>query len=127
MKVLRNFMLVVMVALGVGLCFNPTANVKAASGVGTVKNVKKSKVKYVQSKKINGKKCFGNYRTISWKKVKGAKSYQVKVGNKKYNAKKTNVKIKKLAVGKTYKVQVRAKNAAGFGKWSKAVKVTIKK
>ena len=64
---------------------------------------------------------------VTWKKVKGAKSYQVKVGNKKYNAKKTNVKIKKLAVGKTYKVQVRAKNAAGFGKWSKAVKVTIKK
>ena len=30
-------------------------------------------------------------------------------------------------VGKSYKVQVRAKNAAGFGKWSKAVKVTIKK
>ena len=36
------------------------------------------------------------------------------------------LKLKKLAVGKTYKVQVRAKNAAGFGKWSKAVKVTIK-
>ncbi len=64
---------------------------------------------------------------VTWKKAKGAKSYQVKVGNKKYNAKKTNAKIKKLAVGKTYKVQVRAKNAAGFGKWSKAVKVTIKK
>lgn len=64
---------------------------------------------------------------VTWKKVKGAKSYQVKVGKKKYNAKKTNAKIKKLAVGKTYKVQVRAKNAAGFGKWSKAVKVTIKK
>lgn len=64
---------------------------------------------------------------VTWKKAKGAKSYQVKVGNKKYNAKKTNVKIKKLAVGKTYKVQVRAKNAVGFGKWSKAVKVTIKK
>lgn len=64
---------------------------------------------------------------VTWKKAKGAKSYQVKVGNKKYNAKKTNAKIKKLAVGKTYKVQVRAKNATGFGKWSKAVKVTIKK
>ena len=64
---------------------------------------------------------------VTWKKAKGAKSYQVKVGKKKYNTKKTNAKIKKLAVGKTYKVQVRAKNAAGFGKWSKAVKVTIKK
>lgn len=80
--------------------------------------------------KVKGVKVVNNAKNsvkVTWKKVKGAKSYQVKVGNKKYNAKKTNAKIKKLAVGKTYKVQVRAKNAAGFGKWSKAVKVTIKK
>lgn len=80
--------------------------------------------------KVKGVKVVNNAKKsvkVTWKKVKGAKSYQVKVGNKKYNAKKTNAKIKKLAVGKTYKVQVRAKNAAGFGKWSKAVKVTIKK
>ena len=79
---------------------------------------------------VKGVKAVNNAKKsvkVTWKKVKGAKSYQVKVGNKKYNAKKTNVKIKKLAVGKSYKVQVRAKNAAGFGKWSKAVKVTIKK
>ena len=80
--------------------------------------------------KVKGVKVVNNAKKsvkVTWKKVKGAKSYQVKVGNKEYNAKKTNPKIKKLAVGKTYKVQVRAKNAAGFGKWSKAVKVTIKK
>lgn len=80
--------------------------------------------------KVKGVKVVNNAKKsvkVTWKKVKGAKSYQVKVGKKKYNAKKTNAKIKKLAVGKTYKVQVRAKNAAGFGKWSKAVKVTIKK
>lgn len=80
--------------------------------------------------KVKGVKVVNNAKKsvkVTWKKVKGAKSYQVKVGNKKYNAKKTNAKIKKLAVGKSYKVQVRAKNAAGFGKWSKAVKVTIKK
>lgn len=79
---------------------------------------------------VKGVKVVNNAKKsvkVTWKKVKGAKSYQVKVGNKKYNAKKTNAKIKKLAVGKSYKVQVRAKNAAGFGKWSKAVKVTIKK
>ena len=79
---------------------------------------------------VKGVKAVNNAKKsvkVTWKKAKGAKSYQVKVGNKKYNAKKTNAKIKKLAVGKTYKVQVRAKNAAGFGKWSKAVKVTIKK
>ena len=79
---------------------------------------------------VKGVKVVNNAKKsvkVTWKKAKGAKSYQVKVGKKKYNAKKTNAKIKKLAVGKTYKVQVRAKNAAGFGKWSKAVKVTIKK
>lgn len=91
----------------------------AAPAVVASKPAQVKKVKAVNNAKKSVK--------VTWKKVKGAKSYQVKVGNKKYNAKKTNVKIKKLAVGKTYKVQVRAKNAAGFGKWSKAVKVTIKK
>ena len=47
MKVLRNFVLVLMVALGIGLCFNPAEKVSAASSVGTVKNIKKSKVKHV--------------------------------------------------------------------------------
>ena len=91
----------------------------AAPAVVSSKPAQVKKVKAVNNAKKSVK--------VTWKKVKGAKSYQVKVGNKKYNAKKTNVKIKKLAVGKSYKVQVRAKNAAGFGKWSKAVKVTIKK
>lgn len=91
----------------------------AAPAVVASKPAQVKKVKAVNNAKKSVK--------VTWKKVKGAKSYQVKVGNKKYNAKKTNVKIKKLAVGKSYKVQVRAKNAAGFGKWSKAVKVTIKK
>lgn len=91
----------------------------AAPAVVASKPAQVKKVKAVNNAKKSVK--------VTWKKVKGAKSYQVKVGKKKYNAKKTNVKIKKLAVGKSYKVQVRAKNAAGFGKWSKAVKVTIKK
>ena len=87
----------------------------AAPAVVASKPAQVKKVKAVNNAKKSVK--------VTWKKVKGAKSYQVKVGNKKYNAKKTNVKIKKLAVGKSYKVQVRAKNAAGFGKWSKAVKL----
>lgn len=91
----------------------------AAPAVVASKPAQVKRVKVVNNAKKSVK--------VTWKKVKGAKSYQVKVGKKKYNAKKTNAKIKKLAVGKTYKVQVRAKNAAGFGKWSKAVKVTIKK
>ena len=98
---------------------NTVAPTTAAPAVVASKPAQVKKVKAVNNAKKSVK--------VTWKKVKGAKSYQVKVGNKKYNAKKTNVKIKKLAVGKSYKVQVRAKNAAGFGKWSKAVKVTIKK
>ena len=98
---------------------NTVAPTTAAPAVVASKPAQVKRVKVVNNAKKSVK--------VTWKKVKGAKSYQVKVGNKKYNAKKTNAKIKKLAVGKTYKVQVRAKNAAGFGKWSKAVKVTIKK
>lgn len=98
----------------------PTGNTNTgAPAVVASKPAQVKRVKVVNNAKKSVK--------VTWKKVKGAKSYQVKVGKKKYNAKKTNAKIKKLAVGKTYKVQVRAKNAAGFGKWSKAVKVTIKK
>lgn len=98
---------------------NTVAPTTAAPAVVASKPAKVKGVKVVNNAKKSVK--------VTWKKVKGAKSYQVKVGKKKYNTKKTNAKIKKLAVGKTYKVQVRAKNAAGFGKWSKAVKVTIKK
>ena len=98
---------------------NTVAPTTAAPAVVACKPAQVKKVKAVNNAKKSVK--------VTWKKAKGAKSYQVKVGKKKYNTKKTNAKIKKLAVGKTYKVQVRAKNAAGFGKWSKAVKVTIKK
>ena len=98
---------------------NTVAPTTAAPAVLASKPAQVKKVKAVNNAKKSVK--------VTWKKAKGAKSYQVKVGKKKYNTKKTNAKIKKLAVGKTYKVQVRAKNAAGFGKWSKAVKVTIKK
>ena len=98
---------------------NTVAPTTAAPAVVASKPAQVKKVKAVNNSKKSVK--------VTWKKAKGAKSYQVKVGKKKYNTKKTNAKIKKLAVGKTYKVQVRAKNAAGFGKWSKAVKVTIKK
>ena len=98
---------------------NTVAPTTAAPAVVASKPAQVKKVKAVNNAKKSVK--------VTWKKAKGAKSYQVKVGKKKYNTKKTNAKIKKLAVGKTYKVQVRAKNAAGFGQWSKAVKVTIKK
>lgn len=51
MKVLRNFVLALVIVLGIGLCFNPTEKVNAASSIGTVKNIKKSKVKHVWEKK----------------------------------------------------------------------------
>ena len=107
----------------------PTGNTNTAAPTGNTNTAAPAVVasKPAQVKKVKAVNNAKKSVKVTWKKVKGAKSYQVKVGNKKYNAKKTNVKIKKLAVGKSYKVQVRAKNAAGFGKWSKAVKVTIKK
>lgn len=84
---------------------------------------KLSKVKSVNAKN-NKKKAI----TITWKKVKNAKTYQVKVGTRTYNTKKLKLTVKKLKKGKKYTVKVRAK-AAGYttGAWSKAVKVTIKK
>ena len=84
---------------------------------------KLAKVTSVKAKN-NKKKAI----TITWKKVKNAKTYQVKVGTKTYNTKKLKLTVKKLKKGKKYTVKVRAK-AAGYttGAWSKAVKVTIKK
>lgn len=87
----------------------------------TVKKL--AKVKKVKAKN-NKKKAL----TITWKKVKNAKKYQVKVGKKTYNTNKTKLVVKKLKKGKKYVVKVRAK-ATGYkaGAWSKAKKVKIKK
>ena len=87
--------------------------------------VKKKLAKVTSVKAKNNKK---KAITITWKKVKNAKTYQVKVGTKTYNTKKLKLTVKKLKKGKKYTVKVRAK-AAGYttGAWSKAVKVTIKK
>ncbi len=109
---------------------DPTGNTNTVAPTTVAPTTAAPAVVASKPAQVKGVKAVNNAKKsvkVTWKKVKGAKSYQVKVGKKKYNAKKTNAKIKKLAVGKTYKVQVRAKNAAGFGKWSKAVKVTIKK
>ena len=85
-----------------------------------------AKVKISSAKNVKGKKI-----AIKWKKVKKATKYQVKaVLGKKVITKtttKTSYTIKKLKKKKTYKIYVRAFNKAGYGKWSKAKKVTIKK
>lgn len=77
--------------------------------------------------------------TAKWKKVSGAKGYQIQYalskkklskGERKY-VKKTSVTIKKLKKKKTYYVRVRAYKQSGkkkvYGKWSKVRKIKIKK
>ena len=85
-----------------------------------------AKVKISSAKNVKGKKI-----AIKWKKVKKATKYQVKavLGNKVITktTTKTSYTIKKLKKKKTYKIYVRAYNKAGYGKWSKAKKVTVKK
>ena len=88
-------------------------------------------IKYLRNKKA--KKMF-----VSWKKVKGAKGYQIQYAtNKKYRkakkitTSKTKYTIKKLKKKKTYYVRVRAyavnNGKKVYGKWSKVKKVKIKK
>ena len=85
-----------------------------------------AKVKISSAKNLKGKKI-----AIKWKKVKKATKYQVKavLGTKVITktTTKTSYTIKKLKRKKTYKIYVRAFNKAGYGKWSKAKKVTVKK
>jgi len=97
--------------------------------------VKQPKQVKVKSVKNNKKKSF----KIKWKKVKGAKGYQVKYAlNKKFtkgkkvkNTKKLSLIVKKLKK-KTYFVKVRAYTLTKdgkkvYGSWSKIKKVKIKK
>lgn len=94
----------------------------------TTKSVSKvpAKAKISYAKNVKGKKI-----SVKWKKVKTATKYQVKaVLGRKATTKtttKTSYTIKKLKRKKTYKIYVRAYNKAGYGKWSKAKKVYIKK
>lgn len=123
MKILRNFVLVLMIVVGVGLCFNPAEKVNAASGVGTVKNIKKSKVKHVWNKKVNGKLCSGNYRTISWKKIKGANGYVVyryddllNEWNKVLTTKNNSFIISSLLQDETFTIKICAYKKGNKGK-----------
>lgn len=75
--------------------------------------------------------------SLKWKKVNGATKYKVKwvLGRgKKAKTKTMSLKrtttsyaFKGLKKGKTYKVYIRAYNKSGWGKWSRAKKVKIKK
>ena len=133
MKILIKSVLVLVVALGIGLCFNPAEKVNAASGVGTVKNIKKSKVKHVWNKKVNGKLCSGNYRTISWKKVKGANGYVIyryddllNEWNKVLSTKTNSFIISSLLQDETFTIKIcaykKSNNGKVYGDYSKEFK-----
>ena len=85
-----------------------------------------AKAKISSAKNVKGKKI-----SVKWNKVSRATKYPVKAvcGKKTIikTTKKTSYTIKKLTKGKKYKIYVRAYNKYGYGKWSKAKKVTIKK
>lgn len=102
---------------------NPTTQAPVVqTPAPTVKKL--AKVKKVKAKNIGKGKV-----KITWKKVKNAKKYQVKVGTKKYTTKKAKLVVKKLKKGKKYTVRVRAMKRTGFkaGAWSKKVKVKVTK
>ena len=92
-----------------------------------------SKVKLTSAKNGKGKKL-----TVKWKKVTGAKGYQLQYAlnikfkkKKSVQTKKTKYTIKKLKKKKTYYIRVRAYKMNGkkkvYGKWSTVKKVKIKK
>ena len=100
-----------------------------------VKVVTPDKVK-IASVKNNKSKTI----KIVWKKVKDCKGYEIQYAlNKKFTKSKKNklttklaLSVKKLKVGKTYYVRVRAYNTDTngnkyYGKWSKVKKVKIKR
>ena len=112
-----------------------TANAgkKQSTSSKTVKVKAPSKVKLTSAKNGKGKKL-----TVKWKKVTGAKGYQLQYAmNKKFKkkksiqTKKTKYTIKKLKKKKTYYIRVRAYKMNGkkkvYGRWSTVKKVKIKK
>ena len=118
---------------------SPNTNIKLKSTLTTSTSpttIKKAKVKNLKAKS-KGKKI-----TVSWKKIKIAKGYQVQVAtNKKFKKKKIVfdkftkkkkliIKSSKIKRKKTYYVRVRAyakcNGKKAYGKWSKKIRVKIK-
>ena len=98
----------------------------------TTKPAKPKKMKFKSAKNDKKKRI-----SLKWKKVNGATKYQVKLvlgrgkkaktKTKSFKGKTTSCAFKRLKKGKTYKVYIRAYNKSGWGKWSSAKKVKIKK
>ena len=106
---------------------------KQSTPAKVVKVKAPGKVKITSVKNVKGKKI-----SAKWKKVKGAKGYQVQYAlskkfkkKKSIQTKKTKYTIKKLKKKKTYYIRVRAYKMNGkkkvYGKWSKVKKVKAKK
>ena len=105
---------------------------KQSTPAKVVKVKAPGKVKVTSVKNIKGKKI-----SAKWKKVKGAKGYQLQYAlskkfkkKKSIQTKKTKYTIKKLKKKKTYYIRVRAYKMNGkkkvYGKWSKVKKVKRK-
>ena len=92
----------------------------------TTKPAKPGQMKFKSAKNDKKKRI-----SLKWKKIKGVTKYQVKwvlgKSKKSKTTKKTSYVFTKLKKGKTYKVYIRAYNKSGWGKWSKAKKIKIKK
>lgn len=98
----------------------------------TKKPAKPKQMKFKSAKNDKKKRI-----SLKWKKVNGATKYQVKwvlgrgkkakTKTKSLKGKTTSYAFKRLKKGKTYKVYIRAYNKSGWGKWSRAKKVIIKK
>lgn len=98
----------------------------------TKKPAKPKQMKFKSAKNDKKKRI-----SLKWKKVNGATKYQVKwvlgrgkkakTKTKDLKGKTTSYAFTKLKKSKTYKVYIRAYNKSGWGKWSRAKKVKIKK
>lgn len=112
----------------------PATTAKPAPAPTTAKP-KPAKPAKAKVKKATKKKSAKKIK-VTLKKIKGAKKYQVKVSKKK-NGKalvkkivkkvKFTLKSKKFKNKKKLYIKARAWNKAGYGAWSKAKKVKIKK
>lgn len=105
---------------------------KPAENNGNIKAAP-AKVVFKSCKNIKSKKI-----SLSWKKVKDAKGYEIMYANnnkwkgkKSISTKKTTYTLKNLKKKKTYHIRVRAYKMDGnkkvYGSWSKVKKVSVKK
>ncbi len=114
----------------------PTTTVPATTAPATTAAVKLAKGKIAKATRTkNGKKV-----KLTFKKIAGATSYEIKIstskkfkkGTKTYTSKKLSKTIKKLVASKKYYVKVRAVATAKDGsvtegKWSKVKTIKVKK